>query len=131
MHQYELPPQKCNAVGILSMHRPSALPPRPVPTHTPPRCVPIFISALTAGAEEQPPRVNAGLISQVRTLLIDVEYNYITRYAFPPSPPPPLISIISFITPSVNPPRGPSSRGRPSLHYRTASIKVLTCDFRV
>ena len=45
----------------------------------------IFISALTAGAKEQTPRLNAGLISQVKALLIDIEYNYITRYAYPPT----------------------------------------------
>ncbi len=45
----------------------------------------IFISALTAGAKEQTARLNGGLISQVKTLLIDIEYNYITRYAYPPT----------------------------------------------
>lgn len=68
------------SVSILNAHRPSALLPLP-PSH----CMLIFISALAAGAEEQPPRLNAGLISQVKTLLIDIEYNYITRYAYPPT----------------------------------------------
>lgn len=45
----------------------------------------IFISVLTVGAKEPTPRLNAGLISQVKTLLIDIEYNYITRYAYPPT----------------------------------------------
>lgn len=58
----------------------------------------LFISALTAGAKEQIPWLNAGLISQAKTLLIDIKYNYITHNAYPPA----VISIISFITPSVN-----------------------------
>lgn len=49
----------------------------------PVHCMLIFISVLTVGAKEPTPRLNAGLISQVKTLLIDIEYNYITRYAYP------------------------------------------------
>lgn len=42
----------------------------------------VFISALTAGVRTAS-QFNAGLISQVETLLIDIRYNYITRYAYP------------------------------------------------
>lgn len=88
----ELPPQKLQCSRHIKHARAVCIapPPSPSPAHATLRCMLIFISALTAGAEEQPPRVNAGLISQVRTLLIDVEYNYITRYAYPPPhlPPP-------------------------------------------
>lgn len=82
-----LPSPSCNAhtvvlsVSILNMHVPCSPPPPTAHFHR----MLIFISVLTAGAKEQTPRLNAGLISQVRTLLIDIEYNYITRYAYPPA----------------------------------------------
>lgn len=64
----------------------AAPPTPPTPSCPPPlHCMLIFISALAAGAKEPTARLNGGLISQVKTLLIDIEYNYITRYAYPPT----------------------------------------------
>lgn len=46
--------------------------------------------------------------------------------------PPPVISIISFITPSVNSEGAPRAASRvPSLFFWLPSIEVLTCDFQV
>lgn len=60
---------RCSPVSQRIKHtttlRTAAVPPPLAHTHTLFHCMLIFISALTAGAVEEPPRLDAGLISQV------------------------------------------------------------------